>query len=114
MSCMNCYVFLLLGIGLSIYFLSRNIMIEEYGGGRGGGRRGGGRGGYYGGRGGYYGGRGGYYGGHRGGIRRGGYYGGTSYYGGGALAVNPIYIYDDTDYYQYPYWYKYIPFLNYY
>lgn len=90
---MNCYAFLLLGICLTIYFLSSNVTVEEYGGGRRG---------YYGGRGGYYGGGGrGYYGGGRG-IRRGGYYG------------NPVYIYDDADYYQYPYWYRYIPFLNYY
>jgi len=116
---MNCYAFFLLGIVLSIYFLSKNVTIEAnrgrggrgHGGGIGGfGHRGGiggfgHSGGYYGGRGGYYGGRGGYYGG------RGGYYGGS----GVALDINPLYIYDDDkDYYQYPYWYRYIPFFNYY
>ncbi len=38
-----------------------------------------------------------------------GYYGGWGYRGN----VNPIYIYDE-DYYQYPYWYRYVPFINYY
>ena len=45
-----------------------------------------------------------------------GYYGrglgtglGTGYYGGSALDVNPLYMYDDDDYYpHYPYWYRYI------
>jgi hypothetical protein len=84
-----------------VNYSSCKSMIESYGGHGGGGRgRGGiGRGGYYGGRGGYYGGRGGYYGG------RGGYYGGYGY--------NPVYIYNDSNYgYSYPYWYRYIPFLN--
>ena len=49
-----------------------------------------------------------------GGIGRGyhglgrGYYGGGGYYG-----ATPVYIYDNYDYYQSPYWYRYIPFMNY-
>jgi hypothetical protein len=96
---MNCYAFLLLGISLTIYLLSNATTVEEYGGGRGRGR---GRG--------YYGRGRGYYGG--GGYGRGrGYYRGV---GGLGYGRGDVYIYDDEDYYQYPYWYKYIPFLNYY
>ena len=85
-------------------YSSCKSIIESYGGGRGGGGRGGiGRGGI--GRGGIgrgWGGRGGYYGR--------GYYG-RGYYGG--YGYNPVYIYDDSNYgYSYPYWYRYIPFLN--
>jgi hypothetical protein len=69
-----------------INYSSCKSIIESYG-------RGGGRGGIGRGRGGYYGGRGGYYGGY---------------------GYNPVYIYNDSDYgYSYPYWYRYIPFLNY-
>jgi len=69
--------------------LNRQPTIEAHGGRGGRGGRG------YGGRG--YGGRG---------------YGGRGY--GGALAVNPLYIYDDYDDYTTPYWYRYIPFYSYY
>ena len=90
-------VLFLLGF-MIISYASCKSNIEGYG--RGGGRGRGGRG--WGGRGGIgrgWGGRGGYYGG--------GYYGGYGY--------NPVYIYDDSNYgYSYPYWYRYIPFLNYY
>ena len=98
--CLCCAFLLLLGF-IIINYASCKTTIESYGGGRGGGRGGIGRGGW-GGRGGYYG--GGYYGG---GYGR-GY--GRGYYGG-----HPVYIYNDSNYdYSYPYWYRYIPFLNYY
>jgi rhoptry neck protein 2 len=55
------------------------------------------------------------HGGHRGYGRRGGYYRGWGGYGGGDLNITPLYIYDDYDYYYpQPYWYRYIPFYNYY
>jgi hypothetical protein len=95
-------VLFLLGF-LIINYSSCKSILESYGGGRGGGRGGIGRGGI--GRGGIgrgWGGRGGYYGR--------GYYG-RGYYGG--YGYNPVYIYDDSNYgYSYPYWYRYIPFLN--
>ena len=94
--------FLLLICYLVIRVLDGQKILEAYGGGHGGGGRGGGHGG--GGRGG-----GGRYGGHRGGHGGFGYGRGWGY-GGGALAVNPVYIYDDYE----PYWYRYIPFYNYY
>jgi hypothetical protein len=87
---------------LLLRFLSSSQNIEALGG-RGGGR---GRGGGIGRRGGmgrgYHGIGRGYYGGGR------GYYGGGGYYG-----ATPVYIYDNYDYYQSPYWYRYIPFMNY-
>lgn len=105
-----CCAFVFFLCFLLLRFLSSSQNIEALGG-RGGGRgrggigRGMGRGGhgYYGGHRGYYGGMGrGYYGGGR------GYYGGGGYYG-----ATPVYIYDNYDYYQSPYWYRYIPFMNY-
>lgn len=95
-----CALLFVIGI-LILRFLDKKQTVEEYRGGGHGirGRGHGGRGGYYGGIG-----RGGYYGG------RGGYYGGSGYYGG----VTPIYIYDDSNYNSYPYWYRYIPFFSYY
>ena len=43
-----------------------------------------------------------------------GYHGlGRGYYGGGYYGATPVYIYDNYDYYQSPYWYRYIPFMNY-
>ena len=63
------------------------------------------------------GGRGGRGGIGRGGIGHRGYYGrgwgGRGYYGGGYYGATPVYIYDNYDYYQSPYWYRYIPFMNY-
>jgi hypothetical protein len=95
---------------LILRYLNGQTIIEGHGGGGGHGGGHGGRGGHggHGGRG--YGGHGGRgYGGH------GGYgYGGWGGYGGGALAVNPLYIYDDYDDYATPYWYRYIPFYSYY
>jgi uncharacterized membrane protein len=90
--CLVCAFLLLLGL-IMFNYASFKTIIESYGGGRGGGR---GRGGGIGRRG---------YGGHRYGGYGGGYYGGYGY--------NPVYIYNDSDYgYSYPYWYRYIPFLN--
>jgi hypothetical protein len=110
--CIIFFVLILVGFFIFRYF--NKSIIEGHGGGGGG--RGGGRGGGIGlgggiGRGGY--GRGGYgHGGYgHGGRGYGRYYGG---YGGGTLSVNPLYIYDDYDYYPTPYWYRYIPFYNYY
>ena len=53
--------------------------------------------------------------GRRGGIGHRGYYGGgRGYYGGGGYyGATPVYIYDNYDYYRSPYWYRYIPFMNY-
>ena len=99
--CIIFFVLILVGFFIFRYF-NKSIIEGHGGGGRGGGRggdRGGGRGF----------GRGGY--GHGGYGRGGRYYGG---YGGGTLSVNPLYIYDDYDYYPTPYWYRYIPFYNYY
>ena len=89
---------------LLLRFLTSSQTVEALGGGRGGrGGRGGGIG-----RGGGMGRRGGLGRGyHRGGLGR-GYYGGGGYYG-----ASPVYIYDNYDYYQSPYWYRYIPFMNY-
>ena len=91
---------------LLLRFLSSSQTVEALGG-RGGGR---GRGGIgHGGGRGYYGGMG-----HRGGLGRGYYGGGRGYYGGGGYyGATPVYIYDDYDYYRSPYWYRYIPFMNY-
>ena len=94
-----CCAFVFFLCFLLLRFLSSSQTVEALGGrgGRGGiGRRGGiGHRGYHGlGR--------GYYGGGR------GYYGGGGYYG-----ATPVYIYDNYDYYQSPYWYRYIPFMNY-
>jgi len=91
---------------LLLRFLSSSQTVEALGG-RGGGR---GRGGIgHGGGRGYYGGIG-----HRGGLGRGYYGGGRGYYGGGGYyGATPVYIYDNYDYYQSPYWYRYIPFMNY-
>ena len=86
---------------LILRYLNGQPTIEGHGG-RGG--RGGYRGRGYGGR--SYRGRGGY------GYGRGRGYGWGGY--GGALAVNPLYIYDDYDDYTTPYWYRYIPFYSYY
>ena len=94
-----CCAFVFFLCFLLLRFLSSSQTVEALGGrgGRGGiGRRGGiGHRGYHGlGR--------GYYGGGR------GYYGGGGYYG-----ATPVYIYDNYDYYRSPYWYRYIPFMNY-
>ena len=87
---------------LLLRFLTSSQTVEALGG-RGGGR--GGRGGGI-----------GHQGYHRGGMGR-GYYGrglGRGYYGGGGYyGASPVYIYDNYDYYQSPYWYRYIPFMNY-
>jgi hypothetical protein len=83
--CLCCAFLLLLGLIIFNYDALKTT-IESYGGRGRGGHRGGGIG-------------------HRG--YGGGYYGGYGY--------NPVYIYDDSNYgYSYPYWYRYIPFLNYY
>ena len=90
---------------LLLRFLISPQTIEALGGrgGRGGIGRGGiGHRGYYGRGRGYHGLGAGYHG-----LGR-GYYGGGGYYG-----ATPVYIYDNYDYYQSPYWYRYIPFMNY-
>jgi len=101
-----CCAFLFFLCFLLLRFLSSSQTVEALGG-RGGGR---GRGGIgHGGGRGYYGGIG-----HRGGLGRGYYGGGRGYYGGGGYyGATPVYIYDDYDYYRSPYWYRYIPFMNY-
>jgi hypothetical protein len=98
-----CCAFVFFLFFLLLRFLTSSQNVEALGG-RGRGGIGRGRGiGYHRGMGrGYYGLGRGYYGGGR------GYYGGGGYYG-----ATPVYIYDNYDYYQSPYWYRYIPFMNY-
>lgn len=100
-----CCAFVFFLCFLLLRFLISPQTIEALGGrgGRGGIGRGGiGHRGYYGRGRGYYGLGRGYHG-----LGR-GYYGGGGYYG-----ATPVYIYDNYDYYQSPYWYRYIPFMNY-
>ena len=98
-----CCAFLFFLCFLLLRFLSSSQNVEALGG-RGGGR---GRGGIGRGMG-----RGGI--GHRGYYGRGYYGGGRGYYGGGGYyGATPVYIYDNYDYYQSPYWYRYIPFMSY-
>lgn len=88
--------FLFLICYIIVINLDGKKLVEGLGGHGRGGRRGGGRGHI---------GRGGGYGRGLGGSR--------GYYGGYYSDITPVYVYDNYDYYTQPYWYRYIPFFNY-